>query len=140
MQADGFSVARKMIFRDEHALFGGDGNIDESDGLSGCGSAGTCDARNGDGVIHAQRADGARGHRFCGFGRNSAFLLERLRGNAEKLFLDAVIIRNNAAEKYGGRARDVGNGSRNKTSGTAFRRTEGYFLIKAKRNQAFRER
>jgi len=140
LQADGFSVSGKMIFRDDGASRGCRGNVDEPDRLFGCSATRTGKSRDGDGVIDAKCAQGARGHferRFCGDG---AVCGERLRANAEQLFLDTAVIGYDTAEEYGGCTGDVGNESRNKTSGTAFRCTEGYVFFKAKRNQRFRKR
>ena len=136
LQANGFSVSREMIFRDGDTVFGSNGNVNETDAVA----AGACKSRNGNGVIHAERTARSDRHGACGFGRNGTLLGERLRGNAEKLFLNTVVIRDNTAEKYGGRTRDIRNGGRNKTSGTAFRRTEGYVFLKTFRNCFFRER
>ena len=131
LQANGFSVTGKVIFRDGRASLRSNGNIDEPDGLFVGAAARTGNTCYGNGEIDAQGAHGTCGHFQGGFGRNRTLFSERFGVNAEELFLNAVVIRDDTAVKYGGSARDIGNEGRNKTSGTAFSRTEGYFFLNA---------
>lgn len=134
------AAAVKMVLSDgDHTILGSRCNIDKTDGLCRCSAARSCNSRYGNGKINRERTHSTHRHLCCRFLGNGTDGRERFAFDTEEFFLDAIVIRNDTTPKNGRCARNIGNGGRNESSGTAFRRTEGDVLFTRKRDELFRK-
>lgn len=114
------TVAGKKELAGDDGLGRGDSDVDEADGLGGCGSTGSGDAGGGDAIVDAGAVADAAGHGFGGVFADGAVGLECFGWYAEEVGFGLVAIGDDATVEVVAAAGDVGEEAGEESAGAGF--------------------